>query len=334
MDREPQGRREKGRASHLVQQIVVGLGVVSILACTILGSAALSRREGSQGVPDEPTRTSTPQLVTVPTQTPIPPATSTPTLAATPESTPPSTPYPSPTATIASEADDTPTTAPATQAVASTSAPTRCYPPASWRIYVVQSGDTLSSLASRFGTSVDSIMRANCMSETTIYGGHRIYLPQPPIPPTPIPTRCVPQPPQGWALYTVQRGDTLYGLATRHGTTPDQARQVNCLAGDKVYAGQQIYLPLLPPTVTPGVTPTWTLPPTSTATLGPTSTGTVEVTETATTEPTSTTEVLTPTPTATQSATPTQTAPATQTPLPTATETHTPTPTPSPTSTT
>ncbi len=72
-------------------------------------------------------------------------------------------------------------------------------PPASWRIYVVRKGDTLSDLAIRFGTTVPAIQSANCLPGTTIYAGQRLYLPAQPIwwPPAPTPTRrpWVPRPP-------------------------------------------------------------------------------------------------------------------------------------------
>lgn len=63
-------------------------------------------------------------------------------------------------------------------------------PPASWRVYVVRKGDTLSDLAIRYGTTVPAIMSANCLASTTIYTGQRLYLPAQAIwwPPAPTPT--------------------------------------------------------------------------------------------------------------------------------------------------
>lgn len=57
--------------------------------------------------------------------------------------------------------------------------------------YIVQPGDTLWSIASRFGTTVQAIMQANGLSNPNfIYAGLRLYIPVPgppfpPVPPTP-----------------------------------------------------------------------------------------------------------------------------------------------------
>jgi LysM repeat protein len=54
--------------------------------------------------------------------------------------------------------------------------------------YVVQPGDTLWSIASRFGTSVQAIMQANGLTNPNyIYVGLTLYIPipGPPFPPSP-----------------------------------------------------------------------------------------------------------------------------------------------------
>ena len=74
---------------------------------------------------------------------------------------------------------------------------------------------------------------------------------------TPTPRPCADEPPSDWQPYTVQRGDTLYSLARRIGTTMDLVIFYNCLQSTQLWAGQQLYLPALPtPTNTPTSTPT------------------------------------------------------------------------------
>ncbi|RME34577.1 MAG: LysM peptidoglycan-binding domain-containing protein, partial [Thermoflexia bacterium] len=69
--------------------------------------------------------------------------------------------------------------------------------------------------------------------------------PAPVSAPTPLsvlyPTPCAP--PAGWLPYTVRRGDTLYRLAWRSGTSPLLIRQANCLETDSLQVGRVIYLP-------------------------------------------------------------------------------------------
>lgn len=58
------------------------------------------------------------------------------------------------------------------------------------------------------------------------------------------PTECVPTPPDGWAAYTIQAGDTLSGLAARGGVTIDDVAAANCLSDTRIIiAGTRLYLP-------------------------------------------------------------------------------------------
>ena len=62
-----------------------------------------------------------------------------------------------------------------------------------WTLYTVRSGDTLFSLATTRGTTVDEVMRANCLNSTNIAVGQGLFLPQlilPPPPPSPQVPPC------------------------------------------------------------------------------------------------------------------------------------------------
>ncbi len=53
--------------------------------------------------------------------------------------------------------------------------------------------------------------------------------------------------PPGWTAYTVQRGDTVFRLATNAGATVADVRGANCLAdADLIFVGQTLYLPAQP----------------------------------------------------------------------------------------
>jgi len=82
-------------------------------------------------------------------------------------------------------------------------------------------------------------------------------------------TPCLPPP--NWALYTVQRGDTLFELSRRAGQSVDAIRLANCLVDLSLKTGQKIYLPRLEPTATLVVIaqPTETATPENTPTLTP-----------------------------------------------------------------
>ncbi len=69
--------------------------------------------------------------------------------------------------------------------------------------------------------------------------------PTPPPTWTPVPpVQCVVR--TDWPVYTVVRGDTLYSIARRAGTTVDALMAANCLTGSVIYAGQGLRVPTLP----------------------------------------------------------------------------------------
>ncbi len=92
------------------------------------------------------------------------------------------TPFPTFTATET----QTPTTEPTLTLTASA---TLCIPPRNWVPYVVQRGDTLFELGRRHGLTTQEIQQANCLTETSIKAGQRIFVPAlPTAAPSPTPT--------------------------------------------------------------------------------------------------------------------------------------------------
>ncbi len=204
--------------------------------------------------------------------------------------------------------------------------PTPCIYPPGWLAYEVQPGETLAQFVEVAGSSITALMTANCLDSAELYPGDIIYLPPVAfVTPTPVAVYHCGPPPSWRFLYYVRRGDTLYSLATRHGTSVEAIIQANCLVTDQIYVGQALYLP--PGIVAP---PTFTHPPTLTPTFFPTLTPTPEITDTPTPEVTDT-----PTPSLTPTIEPTTpvTPPPTDTPAPPPTETPTDTPVPTPTAT-
>lgn len=107
-------------------------------------------------------------------------------------------------------------------------------PPPSGVWYTVRYGDTLSSIAWRYGVNVWDIVQANSniVHPNRIYAGQRIH----------IPGGTTPSP--GGAWYTVRWGDTLSSIAWRFGTNVWAIVQANGLANPNwIYAGQRLYIP-------------------------------------------------------------------------------------------
>lgn len=209
---------------------------------------------------------------------------------------------------------------------------TPCSYPPGWLAYEVQPGETLAQFVEVANSSIAALMAANCLNSAEIYPGDIIYLPAVAfVTPTPVVVYHCGPPPSWRFLYYVRRGDTLYSLATRHGTTVEAIIQANCLVNNNIYIGQALYLP--PVIVVP---PTFTLLPTLTPTFFPTLTPTPDITATPTPEVTNTPtpEITdTPTPSLTPTSEPTEPVTPTDTPSPPPTETPTDTPVPTPTAT-
>lgn len=136
----------------------------------------------------------------------------------------------------------------ATRPVAARPAPA---PAATGGTVTVRSGDTLSGIALRHGTTVRAIASANGIKDARlIFPGQRLVLPgtagaAPAPSPTPAPA---PAPsaagPSAGGTYTVRAGDTLSGIAVRHSTTVAAiARASGISSGSYIYPGQKLRLP-------------------------------------------------------------------------------------------
>lgn len=95
-------------------------------------------------------------------------------------------------------------------------------------LYYVRSGDTLYSLAQRFGTSVEAIKHVNNLNSDVI------QLHQP----LRIPTSTDPVA----TTHTLRRGETLRVVAARYGVSIEELRRLNGLASDLVPYGTVLRL--------------------------------------------------------------------------------------------
>ena len=109
-------------------------------------------------------------------------------------------------------------------------------------IYIIARGDTLRSLANRFGTTVEALRAANpdITNVNVIYEGQllKVYVTTPPPPTNP------PPPPSGGIYYAV-KGDTLRKIAAKFNTTVDAILKLNpqIYNPNLIYVGQAIAVP-------------------------------------------------------------------------------------------
>ncbi len=116
----------------------------------------------------------------------------------------------------------------------------RLYGDNGYDTWIVLRGDTLKSLATQFGTSVDTLLSLNksIANANLIYEGQRLVVPS---------GRAVPLPPPdaNGQVYTVQKGDTLRKIAAKFGTTADAILKVNpkITNPNLIYVGQKVTIP-------------------------------------------------------------------------------------------
>lgn len=104
--------------------------------------------------------------------------------------------------------------------------------------YTVQSGDTLYQIAQRFGTTVDALKSANNLTSNTLRVGQVLKIPTGSSDATPTP------PSSNTVNYTVQRGDSLWEIANRYGTTVDAIKSLNGLTSNTLQIGQVLKIPV------------------------------------------------------------------------------------------
>ncbi|MGT2866332.1 LysM peptidoglycan-binding domain-containing protein [Streptococcus fryi] len=100
--------------------------------------------------------------------------------------------------------------------------------------YTVQSGDTLSGIAAKFGTTVASIQSLNNISNPNlIYAGQVLRITHKGVSSGNSSSGTV------MTSYTVQSGDTLSGIAAKFGTTVASIQSLNNISNPNlIYAGQ------------------------------------------------------------------------------------------------
>lgn len=113
--------------------------------------------------------------------------------------------------------------------------------------YVVKSGDTLWSIAKKYGVSVDELKEKNNLTSNALSINQVLLIP--------TVLEEVPEEETG-EYYTVVSGDTLYSIANKYGLTVDELKSLNNLSSNLLSIGQRL---LVKPTTTSTTEETYTV---------------------------------------------------------------------------
>lgn len=104
--------------------------------------------------------------------------------------------------------------------------------------YTVRTGDTLYSIANRYGVTVAEIISANNLNSTTLQIGQVLTIPTGTTTPTPTPPQQ-----ENYINYTVKSGDSLWLIANRYNTTVNAIKELNNLTSNNLSIGQVLRIP-------------------------------------------------------------------------------------------
>lgn len=108
----------------------------------------------------------------------------------------------------------------------------------------VRRGETLSTIATRYNTTVSVLAKANNISRRNVIRvGKTLKIPMTEAAVKALATQKKKAQGKRKITHTVKRGDSLWNLARRYGTTTQKIRQANRLSGNRLHIGQKIVIP-------------------------------------------------------------------------------------------
>lgn len=123
--------------------------------------------------------------------------------------------------------------------------------------YIVRKGDTLSSIASMYGTTWKKLAEYNSLSNPNkLLVGQKIQIPggasaapapvvrlKTPTTTTTAPASSSKAPIKQGSSYVIQRGDSLSSIASRSGLTVNEIKAANALDSNRIIAGKSLSIP-------------------------------------------------------------------------------------------
>lgn len=98
------------------------------------------------------------------------------------------------------------------------------------RYHRVRRGESLTSIAQKYGLSIVQLKRMNTLKNNRIYAGSRLRISSP--------SQQVAR--NYTESYRVRRGDTLYGIAAKHNMSVQKLKKINNLRSNRIYIGARL----------------------------------------------------------------------------------------------
>lgn len=116
--------------------------------------------------------------------------------------------------------------------------------------YQVKSGDSLTTIAEDYGVSLEALQKVNKLTDSTIYSGTVLSLPESakaPAPSSSLEENPKPEPGANQTPkpmeHAVSQGETLYAIARSYGVDVMAIQQANSLQTEQLYLGQLLRIP-------------------------------------------------------------------------------------------
>lgn len=105
--------------------------------------------------------------------------------------------------------------------------------------YIVQKGDSLYSIATKFNITVDRLKELNNLTSNNLQIGQVLIVSES-ITPTPTPPAT-----GDYIIYTVKSGDSLWSIANKYEVTVSEIVELNNLGTTLLQVGQQLRIPTI-----------------------------------------------------------------------------------------
>lgn len=102
-------------------------------------------------------------------------------------------------------------------------------------IYIVKKGDSLYSIAIKYGLTADDLKKANNKTSNVLQIGEQLYIPGL--------TTEIEEPKSEEITYIVQLGDSLWSISKKYGINVNDLKNYNNLTTNLLQIGQKLLIP-------------------------------------------------------------------------------------------